>query len=91
MKTHLLKAAGEVIPDQGILVNVVSRRVRQLTNGHRPLVQVAPGTMAADLALTEIIQGKLTFESTPGLNAKPEPVKLMAFPRGPRDDARQAA
>ena len=91
MKTNLLKAAGEVITDQGILVNVVSRRVRQLTNGHRPLVQVAPGTMASDIALTEIIQGKLSFECTPGLNSKPEPVKVVAFPGAAMAGAKQAA
>ena len=80
MNAKLLKAASELVPNFGILVNMVSRRVRQLTNGQRPLVEFLPGLLAADIALTEIIRGKLTFESTPGLNAKPEPVKLVAFP-----------
>ena len=90
MNPNLVKAAAEVIPDPKILVNMVSRRVRQLTNGHRPLVEFLPGLLAADIALTEIIRGKLTFESTPGLNAKPEPVKVVAFP-GAALQTRQAA
>ena len=48
MKADLVKAASEVIPNQQILVNMVSRRVRQLCFGYRPLVQVPPGMDAAD-------------------------------------------
>jgi len=79
-----------LVPNFGILVNMVSRRVRQLTNGHRPLVEFAPGLQAADIALTEIIRGKLSFESTPGLNGKPEPVKVVVFP-GSALEAKRAA
>jgi integrase len=43
MKADLVKAASEVITNQQILVNMVSRRVRQLCSGYRPLVQVPPG------------------------------------------------
>lgn len=57
---------------------MVSRRVRQLTLGHRPLVEVPPGTQAADIAFTEIIQKKLTFEST-FVGKDHEPVVLQ-FP-----------
>jgi DNA-directed RNA polymerase subunit omega len=66
MNANLIKAAGEVVPNPQILVNMVSRRVRQLSFGHRPLVQVPPGMLAADIALTEIIEGKLVYESTFG-------------------------
>jgi len=64
MKAHLLKSANEVILDQKMLVNVISRRVRQLAQGHRPLVEFSPGMGLADVALTEVIKGKLTYEST---------------------------
>ena len=64
MKEHLVKAASEVITNQQILVNMVSRRVRQLCLGHRPLVEFVPGLGHADVALSEIANGKLTFEST---------------------------
>ena len=49
---------------------MVSRRVRQLCLGHRPLVEFSPGLREADIALSEIIAKKLTFESTFGQNGK---------------------
>jgi DNA-directed RNA polymerase subunit omega len=81
MKADLIAAASEVITDQQILVNMVSRRVRQLSLGHRPLVEYAPGLREADIALTEIANRKLTFESTFGQNGTAEPVPhVMLFP-----------
>ena len=81
MNADLIKAASEVITNQQILVNMVSRRVRQLTLGHRPLVVCAPGLGAADIALTEIANGKLTFESTFGQNGTAEPpARIVLFP-----------
>lgn len=79
MKAELVKAANEVIPNQQILVNMVSRRVRQLCLGHRPLVEFAPGLGHADIALTEIASGKLAFESTFGQNGK-VPAEVVQFP-----------
>ena len=90
MKAHLLKAANEVIPDQQMLVNVISRRVRQLSLGHRALVEFAPGMGLADVALTEVIQGKLTFELTPGENSKVPLGRLVPF-ASERIPAKQAA
>lgn len=75
MNAQLLAGASKVIPLTELLVNVVSRRVRQLSQGHRPLITAAPGMGAADVALTEIIEGKLT--SAPAEN--PEAVTI-AFP-----------
>jgi DNA-directed RNA polymerase subunit omega len=81
MKADLIAAASEVITNQQILVNMVSRRVRQLSLGHRPLVEYAPGLREADIALTEIANGKLTFESTFGQNGSAEPVPhVVQFP-----------
>ena len=81
MKADLIAAASEVITNQQILVNMVSRRVRQLSLGHRPLVEYAPGLREADIALTEIANGKLTFESTFGQNGTGEaPAKVVLFP-----------
>ena len=79
MKAHLIKAANEVILDQKMLVNVISQRVRQLAFGHRPLVACAPGTGLADVALTEVIEGKLSFEAivAPPLE---EVATVVAFP-----------
>ena len=65
MTTQLLQEAAQVIPNQQLLINVVSRRVRQLGLGHRPLVEATPRSSLTDIALREIIGGKLTYELTP--------------------------
>ena len=62
MTTQLLQEAALVIPNQQLLINVVSRRVRQLGLGHRPLVEATPRSSLTDIALREIIAGKLTYE-----------------------------
>jgi DNA-directed RNA polymerase subunit K/omega len=60
---------------------MVSRRVRQLSLGHRPLVEYAPGLGAADIALTEIANGKLMFESTLDQDGTAEaPPRVVLFP-----------
>ena len=80
MKAKLVEAASKVITSPQILVNMVSRRVRQLTLGHRPLVLCAPGLGTADIALTEIANGKLTWESTFGQDGTVEPARIVLFP-----------
>src|SRR5262249_50190797 len=42
MTTQLLQEAAQVIPNQQLLINVVSKRVRQLGLGHRPMVETTP-------------------------------------------------
>ena len=93
MKADLVKAASAVITNQQILVNMVSRRVRQLLLGHRPLVEYAPGLGEADIALTEIAKRKLTFESTFGQNGTAEAAaRVVQFPGVPLSkNAKKAA
>jgi DNA-directed RNA polymerase subunit omega len=62
MSSQLLEEAAKMIPNTAILVNLVSKRVRQLGAGHRPLVEIGPRMSYADIALKEIIDGKLAFE-----------------------------
>jgi DNA-directed RNA polymerase subunit omega len=62
MMSHLVEEAAKKIPNFPLLVNVVSKRVRQLTAGHRPMVDAGPRMGFADIALKEIIDGKLSFE-----------------------------
>ncbi len=65
MTTQLLQEAAHVIPNQQVLINVVSKRVRQLGLGHRPMVamvEITPRMSLTDIALKEIIAGKLTYE-----------------------------
>jgi DNA-directed RNA polymerase subunit omega len=62
MTTQLLQEAAAVIPNQQLLINVVSKRVRQLGLGHRPMVETTPRMSLTDIALKEIIAGKLAYE-----------------------------
>ena len=68
MNSELTKKALEIVGNPSTLVNLMSRRVRQLTSGgggmSRPLVEPPVGAGVADIALLEIIEGKITFEST---------------------------
>ncbi|MDW8343211.1 MAG: DNA-directed RNA polymerase subunit omega [Verrucomicrobiae bacterium] len=69
MNSKYLSAALQRIPRPELLINVVSRRVRQLNQGQRPLTQTEPNMETVDIALKEIAEGKLTYEFTE------EPVK----------------
>jgi len=62
MNYTLLQAANPVIENKQILINMVSRRVRQLSSGVRPHVEVEPRMTFADIALAEIMAGKLKAE-----------------------------
>jgi DNA-directed RNA polymerase subunit omega len=66
MNATLVKQALEIVLNPNVLVNLVSRRVRQLNAGgggaSRPLVSEVGNLGAADIALTEIIEGKMGFE-----------------------------
>ena len=70
MTSSFIDEALKVIPNQQLLVNVVSKRVRQLTSGHRPLVDAGPRMGFSDIALKEIVEGKLNFESAPAPDAQ---------------------
>jgi DNA-directed RNA polymerase subunit omega len=59
MKAELVDQAALVIPHPPILINLVSKRVKQLAAGRPPLVERRPGMRDADIALTEIIEGKI--------------------------------
>jgi DNA-directed RNA polymerase subunit omega len=80
MKSNLVKAASEVIPNPKILVNMVSQRVRQLCLGHRPMIEFIPGLGHADIALSEIAAGKLSFESTLNQTSTDAAPQVVEFP-----------
>jgi DNA-directed RNA polymerase subunit omega len=63
MNYQLLDEANKVVENKQVLINAVSRRVRQLSSGVRPMVEIEPRMTYADVALTEIIAGKITLES----------------------------
>ena len=61
MKAKLCQQAQEQIGNTDILVNLISTRVRQLNSGGRPLID-NPLLGAANLALTELVEGKMDYE-----------------------------
>jgi DNA-directed RNA polymerase subunit omega len=61
MKAELVEQAAQIVKDPPILINMVSKRVKQLTSGRAPLVERRPGDREADIALREIYQGKITI------------------------------
>jgi DNA-directed RNA polymerase subunit omega len=66
MNAALVKQALEKVLNANVMINLVSRRVRQLTSGvggtSSPLVADIANLSAADIALREIIEGKMGFE-----------------------------
>jgi DNA-directed RNA polymerase subunit omega len=66
LNAELTKKALEKVGNPNVLINLVSRRVRQLNSGaggiSRPLVTEAHNLGAADIALLEIIEDKMSFE-----------------------------
>ncbi len=62
MRDDYIKEAVKSIPDPNVLINVVSRRVKQLKRGNRPLVESLEKLSPEDVALREVIEGKISFE-----------------------------
>ena len=74
VNAELCKKAAEKVGNPNVLVNLISRRVRQLNSGggglSRPLVTDTTNLAAADIALREILEEKIGWEM-------PEPVELV--------------
>ncbi|MBP84961.1 MAG: DNA-directed RNA polymerase subunit omega [Verrucomicrobiales bacterium] len=62
MRSDLVQEAAKTIPEPPVLINLVSARVKQLNLGRAPLVQTDHRMGAADIALTEIIEGKIAVD-----------------------------
>ncbi|MDD5704534.1 MAG: DNA-directed RNA polymerase subunit omega [Kiritimatiellae bacterium] len=63
MNQELLDKARAHIPSAPVLVNMVSKRVKQLNAGMRPFVKpLRPDEDKLDIALREIGEGKLIAE-----------------------------
>ena len=62
MRDDYIRQALLVIDDPNILVNVVSRRVKQLKRGNRPLVESLEKLSLEDIALREIMERKISYE-----------------------------
>lgn len=62
MRDDYLRQAHKVITDPNILINVISKRVKQLRSGQPPLVDSLEKLSLEDIALREVIDGKITYE-----------------------------
>jgi DNA-directed RNA polymerase subunit omega len=66
MNSELVKKALEKVMNPHVLVNLISRRVRQINSGNggacRPMVAEIGNLGVADIALREIIEDKIGFE-----------------------------
>ena len=62
MRDEYIREAQKVISDPNILINVISRRVKQLRRGSRPLVESLEKLSPEDIALREVIEGKISYE-----------------------------
>ena len=74
MKSKYLESAQQRVPNPELLVNLVSRRVRQLAQGHRPITQTDPKMDFAEIALKEISEGKVSYEMTGDVEPEPPPM-----------------
>ena len=76
MNSELLKKAHEKIPSVPVLVNLISKRERELINGAKPLIK--PESLdvdKCDIALQEVAEGKLVAEIDFDAIAKAEDAK----------------
>ena len=62
MRDEYIREAQKKIADPNILINVVSKRVKQLKYGQKPLVESLERLSPEDIALLEIIKGKISYE-----------------------------
>lgn len=71
LNAEYAKLALAKVVNPNVLINLVSRRVRQLTTGSgassRPLLADTTGMGAGDIALLEIIEGKMGWDLPPEL------------------------
>lgn len=62
VREDYLRQAQKVITDPNILINVVSKRVKQLKFGGKPTVESLEKLSLEDVALLEVIKGNITYE-----------------------------
>jgi DNA-directed RNA polymerase subunit omega len=65
MRDDYLRQALLVIPNVNILINLVSKRVKQLRRKNDSAVESLERLELEDVVLREIIEGKLTYELPP--------------------------
>ncbi|MDI9401498.1 MAG: DNA-directed RNA polymerase subunit omega [Limisphaerales bacterium] len=71
MNPDICNQALEKVGNPYTLINIVSKRVRELSTGSRPLIAETEKMGWADIALTELIMDKLSWEDTEFKNTAP--------------------
>ncbi|WFB37185.1 DNA-directed RNA polymerase subunit omega [Kiritimatiellota bacterium B12222] len=83
MNFEYLETANQRINNKPLLINMVSRRVKQLTQGMRPMVKPDhPHQENLDIALKEVAEGLLTAEiviQTPEIDEETAAEKLLSL------------
>jgi DNA-directed RNA polymerase subunit omega len=66
LNDEYLTKACDVIEDREILINLVSRRAKELARGAHPMVNIDSTKRGnyLDIALLEVAEGKLSYEMT---------------------------
>ena len=59
MRDEYLQEAQTIVEDPNTLINLVSRRSKQLKHGSKPLIESLEKLEPEDVALREIIEGKI--------------------------------
>ena len=62
MRDEYLQEAQTIVEDPNTLINLVSRRSKQLKHGSKPLIESLEKLEPEDIALREIIEGKITYQ-----------------------------
>ncbi|MCX6935284.1 MAG: DNA-directed RNA polymerase subunit omega [Verrucomicrobia bacterium] len=80
MRSELVHRALSKVTSPQILINVISKRVRQLGLGYRPMILVSPRMTFMDVALHEVADGKLGYEviGAPAHSPAKKPAKTRA-------------
>ena len=63
MRDEYLQEAQQIVNDPNTLINMVSRRSKQLKHGSKPLVDSLEKLEPEDIALREIIEGKISYQA----------------------------
>tara|TARA_B100000123_G_C25715388_1_gene421909 strand:+ start:627 stop:839 length:213 start_codon:yes stop_codon:yes gene_type:complete len=63
VRDEFLKEAQQIVNDPNTLINLVSRRSKQLKHGSKPLVESLEKLEPEDVALKEIIEGKISYQA----------------------------
>ena len=82
MNSDYVRQAQAKVGNPNVLINLISRRVRQLNGGgggsSRPLISDTATLGVADIALLEIIEGKMGWsaDGIPEVNVSPKVASL---------------